>query len=107
MKSNAELYFEAIKLGKSDSLPSPNSRFEKYLYAIATGNKDDIPYPQSRNDEFLEYIALNGGVGNGSDNGNDYRHIHFKTKDELVEILKYLNSMNSIADVKNVTLTIK
>lgn len=107
MKSNAELYFEAIKLGKSDGLPSPNSRFEKYLYAIATGNKDDIPYPQSRNDEFLEYIALNGGVGNGSDSGNDYRHIYLKTKDELVEILKYINSMNSIADVKNVTLTIK
>lgn len=106
MKSNAELYLEAIKLGKSDSLPSPNSRFEKYLYAIATGNKDDVPYPQSRNDEFLEYIALNGGIGNGSDS-NDYRHIYLKTKDEFVEILKYLNSMNSIADVKNVTLTIK
>ena len=37
MKSNSEIYLEALKLGKSDDLPKPNTRFEKYLYSMITG----------------------------------------------------------------------
>lgn len=107
MKSNAELYLEAIKLGRSDNLPLPNTRFEKYLYAIITGNASNIPKAESRNDEFLEYIAKNGGIGSGGGNNDDYRHIVFKGEDEFVEIAKHLENYNTIADLKNIIITLK
>ena len=107
MKSNSEIYLEALKLGKSDDLPKPNTRFEKYLYSMITGETKDLPIPKSRNDEFLEFIALNGGVGNGSDS-NDYRHIPIKAKNEFINISSYINDTKSLSvKVKNVTIIVK
>ena len=107
MKSNSEIYLEALKLGKSDNLPKPNTRFEKYLYSMITGETNNLPIPQSRNDEFLEYIALNGGVGNGSDS-NDYRHIPIKANAELIKKLELMNDNHKmIVEVKNVQVTVE